>query len=277
MAYLKATNLMLAAAAAAFSISAAAQTPQAATPAPAPAPAPAATDMDAGYVIGQGDVIEVTVLGQPEFTTRARVRADGTIALPFLGDTSVDGKTGLVLADEIAAKLRAGGYYAKPVTNVEVVGYASNYVTMLGAIGSPGLQPIDREYRVSEVIARAGGIRPDGADYVILRRETGEELRLPFEKLAMGGDADDPVVLPGDKLYVPPAENYFIYGQINAPGAFPLKGELTLRKAIARSGGVTPSGSMKRVKVFRNGVEQRAELENPVQPGDVIVIGERLF
>lgn len=278
MAYLKPTILIPAAVAAAcLSIPAAAQTaaPAPATPA---APAPAAqADSAEGYVIGPGDVIEVSVLGQPEFTTRARVRTDGTIALPFLGDTPVQGKTAITLADEVGAKLRSGGYYAKPITNVEIVGFASNYVTLLGAVSTPGLQPIDREYRVSEVIARAGGIRADGADYVVLRRETGEELRLPFEKLAMGGDADDPVVRPGDKLYVPDAEKYFIYGQVNAPGAFPLKGDLTLRKAIASSGGLTPSGSAKRVKVFRNGVEQRAELENPIQPGDVIVIGERLF
>lgn len=271
MAYSKSKILISAALAALTLTPAAAQAPAQA------APAPAAETATEGYVIGPGDVIEVSVLGQPEFTTRARVRTDGTIALPFLGDTSVQGKTALVLASEIGAKLRAGGYYAKPIPNVEVVGFASNYVTLLGAIGQPGLQPIDREYRVSEVVARAGGIRADGADYVVLRRESGEELRLPFVKLAMGGDADDPVVRPGDKLYVPEAERYYIYGQINAPGAFPLKGELTLRKAIAQSGGLTPSGSAKRVKVFRNGVEQRAELENPIQAGDVIVIGERLF
>lgn len=246
----------------------------------APAAQPAASgdaDVNAGYVLGEGDVIEVDVLGQPEFKTRSRVRADGTIALPFLGDVRVAGQTPITLANDVGARLRAGGYYAKPIVNVEVAGFASNYVVVLGHVGSPGLMPVDREYRVSEVIARAGGISEAGSDYVVVRRASGEELRLPFEQLARGTAAQDPIVNPGDKVFVPRAEQFYMYGQINAPGVYPIKGELTLRKALAQGGGVTPQGSQKRVKVFREGVEQKAKLEDVVRPGDVIVIGERLF
>jgi polysaccharide export outer membrane protein len=46
---------------------------------------------------------------------------------------------------------------------------------------------------------------------------------------------------------------------------------------IARSGGVTPSGSIKRIKLFRNGQEQKVNLDMPVKPGDVFTVGERLF
>jgi polysaccharide biosynthesis/export protein len=236
-----------------------------------------AAETDAGYVLGPGDVIEVSVLGQSEFTTRARVRSDGTIVLPFVGSTKVSGETSVTLAKSIGATLAKGGYYVNPIVNIEIASYASRYVIVLGSVATPGLQPVDRAYRLSEIIARAGGIRADGADYVVLRRQTGEEAKLPFDKLASGTNADDPFVGPGDKVYVPAAETYYIYGQINAPGAYPLKDNMTLRKALARGAGLTATGSEKRITVFRNGVKQAMNLEAPILPGDVIVIGERLF
>lgn len=260
--------------------------PATTTPAAAPTAAPAANsatsttpaaNSDAGYVLGPDDVIEVSVIGQPEFTTRSRIRADGTIVLPYVGSTAVSGDTPVSLSKRIAGVLKAGGYYSNPIVSIEIAGYASRYVIVLGALAQPGLQPVDRPYRVSEIVARSGGIRGDGADFVIVRREKGEELRLPFEKLATGDAKDDPFVLPGDKVYVPPAETYYIYGQINAPGVFPLRDKLTLRKAIARSGGLGAAGSEKKISVFRDGKKTAIALDDPILPDDVVVVGQRSF
>lgn len=235
-------------------------------------------DVTAGYVLGADDVIEVSVLGQPEFATRARVRANGTIQLPFIGEQKVVGETALTLAPKIAEKLRQGGYYAKPVVNIEIASFASRYVVLLGAVAQAGLQPVDRDYRLSEIIARAGGLRETGADFVTLTRANGEQKNYAFDKLASGGPDDDPWVSPGDKIFVPEAELFYIYGQINAPGVYPLKGgPMTVRKAVARGGGFNASGSAKRIKLFRNGEETKVNLDMVLKPGDVLVVGERLF
>ena len=257
--------------------------PATATPSAIPATPPAATaeapktDANAGYVLGPDDVIEVSVLGQPEFTTRSRIRADGSIVLPYVGSTTVSGDTPVSLAKRIGGVLKAGGYYSNPIVSIEIAGFASRYVIVLGALAQPGLQPVDRPYRVSEIVARAGGIRGDGADFVIVRREKGGELRLPFDKLATGDANDDPFVLPGDKVYVPPAETYYIYGQINSPGVYPLRDKLTLRKAIARSGGLGAAGSEKKISVYRDGKKTTLALDEAILPDDVVVIGQRSF
>ncbi len=243
----------------------------------APAVAQDATVTDAGYVLGPGDVIEVSVLGQSEFSTRSRIRADGTIVLPFIGSTAVSGENSVSLAKKVGSALTAGGFYAKPIVSVEIASYASRYVIVLGSVAQPGLQPVDRAYRVSEIVARSGGLRADSADFVVVRRVTGEELKLPFEKLATGTKDDDPFVNPGDKVYVPMAETYFIYGQINAPGVYPVRDQMTLRKAMARGGGLTQLGSEKRITVFRDGKKQVLPLDAPIKPGDVVVVGERSF
>ena len=112
---------------------------------------------------------------------------------------------------------------------------------------------------------------------MIVRREKGGELRLPFDKLATGDANDDPFVLPGDKVYVPPAETYYIYGQINSPGVYPLRDKLTLRKAIARSGGLGAAGSEKKISVYRDGKKTTLALDEAILPDDVVVIGQRSF
>ncbi len=251
------------------------QAPAARPPAP---PTAATKDVVEGYLLGADDVIEVTVLGQPEFTTRARVKANGTIQLPFIGEQRIAGETALSLAPKIGEKLRSGGYYAKPVVNIEISSFASRYVVLLGSVAQPGLQPVDREYRLSEIIARAGGLRDTGADFITLTRADGEQQNYPFDKLASGGPEDDPMVRPGDKIFVPEADLFYIYGQVNAPGVYPLKGgPMTVRKAVARGGGFNANGSSSRIKLFRNGVETKVKLDAPLQAGDVLVVGERLF
>ncbi|WP_414902744.1 SLBB domain-containing protein [Sphingomonas flavalba] len=273
---MRTTTAWLLAAASLWATGAVAQVPAAA---PAEQPAVASQEKDAlkGYILGPDDVIEVDVLGQPEFKTRARIRTDGMIALPFLGEVKASGMTPISFGEMIGERLRAGGFYAKPIMNVEVVSFASRYVIVLGQIANPGLQPVDRSYRVSEVIARAGGLRETGADYVVVRRASGEELKLPFEKLAAGGPEDDPMIQAGDKLFVPQADLFYIYGQINAPGAYPLKPGMTLRKVIARGGGLTQSGSEKRIKVYHDGEELKVNLDHVIGAGDVVVVGERVF
>ena len=237
---------------------------------------PVAGPATAEYILGPEDVIEVEIVGQPD-KMRARVYTDGTVQLNLIGKISASGKTPRQLGDEIAAKLRQGGFYASPVVNVEVSNYASRYVTVLGAVGSPSLVPINRAYRLSEIVARVGGVRPDAADYLIIRSESGEERRYLIEEMSTGDESKDPFVSPGDKIFAPNAEIFYVSGQVNAPGPFAMKTGITVRQAIARAGGLTPSGSEKKVHVTRGGEKVKLSPDAPIKAGDVLVVGERLF
>lgn len=233
---------------------------------------------DPGYVLGPGDQIEVSLRGQPAFErVTGRIRADGTLALSHLGDFRVAGDSSVTLAARIGKALNDGGYYVNPIVNVEILGYASRYVIVLGEVGQPGLLPVDRAYRVSEIIARVGGIRATGADRVVVNRGSGEQQSLDFAALATGSGAADPLVGPGDKIFVPAAPTFFIYGQVNAPGEYPMKGTMSVRKALARGGGLTELGSERRVSVIRAGKKEALAADDTLADGDVVVVGERLF
>jgi polysaccharide export outer membrane protein len=230
------------------------------------------------YILGPGDVVEVNLLGREDFKTRGRVRPDGTILLPFLGSVAAGQRTPTQLGETVSAGLRSGGYYSNPVVSVDIVSYASRYVTVLGLVKNPGLVPVDRAYRVSEILARVGGTSESSADHVVWRPSEGQERELKIVALATGSDEQDPFVSPGDKLFVPQAQQFFIYGQVNSPGAYPLMSEPTLRKALARGGGLTALGTERKIRIIRGGQEVRsASLAEGLQPGDVIVVGERLF
>jgi polysaccharide export outer membrane protein len=250
----------------------------AARPAPVAA-APSTPVADDNYIIGPGDVVEVNLLERTDFNTKAKVSTDGTIQLPYIGAIPAADRTAQVLNEQIRAALIKGGFFAKPNLSVEVVSFASRYVTVLGAVGAPGLVPIDRAYRLSEIIAKVGGVRDNGADYVIVRpAKGGPEARYSVKALAVGDLNKDPFVSPGDTVYSPVAEMFYISGQVRSPGSYPMIPDMTVRIAIGRSGGLTDLGSEKGIKIMRGGMRvPKVTPETLVAAGDVIVIGERLF
>lgn len=245
---------------------------------PTTATQPPSVSLADGYVLGSGDVIEVAVLGRDEYRARVQVQVDGTVQLPYINSLLASNRTLLELRNDVRTKLISGGFFTDPVVSVVVATYASRYVVVLGQVGTPGIVPIDRAYHMSELLARVGGTRDSGADVLTLRRANGEELQLPIERVAIGGGEDDPIVNPGDKVYVGPAEIFFITGQINSKGPLKLAPGMTLQMALAQAGGVTDRGSEKRVKISRKGkFLPDITPSTPIKAGDVISVGERFF
>jgi polysaccharide export outer membrane protein len=237
--------------------------------------------VDPDYVLGVGDTIQVAVVGRSDFDGAVRVGPDGSVLLPMLGAVPAVNRTPTKLAEQIRVALEKGGYFSKPVVRVDVVAVASSYVTVLGAVGAPGLMPLDRRYRLSEVVARAGGSAAAGISYVVLTPANGPSKRYKIADLATGSGDADPYVSNGDKIYVPAAEAqmFYVTGQVKSPGSYPVTEGMTVRMALARAGGLTETGSDKKVKLTRKGKEQgKVKVdETTVEAADILDVGERLF
>lgn len=234
---------------------------------------------DTGYVLGANDTITVQVYGQPDAGVTTRIKADGTIVMPLIGTVKAEGQTQLQLADTVKTKLIKGGFFKDPFVNVEIGAYVSKTVNVAGKVTNPGVLPLDKDYTVLEMLLRSGWIREQGAGYVYLRRaKGGEEVRLDAEQLVRGAPDKNMILAPGDTLFVPDAETFYVYGQVGHPGTFPIIRDMTLRQALALAGGVTASGSERKVALIRGGgKEVPAKLDVPVQKGDVYIVKERLF
>ncbi|MFZ4688113.1 MAG: polysaccharide biosynthesis/export family protein [Polymorphobacter sp.] len=231
-----------------------------------------------GYVLGPDDSIQIIVYGQPDAGITTRIKSDGTIVMPLIGTVMASGQTNVGLAKLVTDKLTSGGFLKAPVVNVEIGTYVSKSVNVAGKVNTPGIFPLDRPYRALDMLLKAGWIRADGATYAYLRRPGSPEMRLETEGLVRGDADKDPVLKAGDTLFVPDADQFFISGQINRGGSFPIVPGMTIRQALAVAGGVTATGSTGKVGLIRGAAKEvDTDVATVIQKNDVIIVKERLF
>jgi polysaccharide export outer membrane protein len=239
------------------------------------------------YQLGAGDSIRITVFQNPDLTLETRVSGEGTITYPLIGSVKLGGMTIARAEQTIAAALRNGRFIKEPQVSILVTQIRSHQVSVLGEVAKPGSFPLETfDARVTTLIAMAGGILPAGADTVIVTGERdGKRFRkeIDFSALLLDKDSkDDIVVSGGDVIYVPRAPVFYIYGEVQRPGAYRVDRGMTLRQALAQGGGLTARGSQRDLRVYRRGADGKMlvytlHLDDPVQPQDVLRVGESLF
>lgn len=238
------------------------------------------------YMLGPGDVIRVTVYQNPDLTTEARVSEGGLISFPLLGSVAVGGRSAGSVERQIERQLREGGFVLQPQVSVLAMQMRGNQVSVIGLVGRPGRYPLETaNLRLSDVLATAGGIAPTGADTVVLTGvRDGKTMRREIDIPALflkGGENDVPVA-GGDILYVHRAPMFYIYGEVQRPGAFRLERNMSVMQALATGGGINQRGTLRGLQVHRRdpeGLLQIVEpaLEDLLRPDDVIYVRESLF
>jgi polysaccharide export outer membrane protein len=187
------------------------------TPAAKPGPDPAATNADAGttaakphddgFVIGNDDVLAVTVWKEPDISRSIPVRSDGKISLPLVGELQATGRTPLKLEQDIAAKLKS--YIDEPDVTVIVQQINSQKFNILGQVARPGAYALTNTATVLDAIAVAGGFRDFAKQksiYVLRQSPDGSQKRIPFNyKQVLKGEnpAQNIKLQPHDTIVVP--------------------------------------------------------------------------
>lgn len=128
----------------------------------------------ANYRLDTGDQVSVTVYGEPDLAVEeARVRGDGTIPFPLIGDVQVRGLTSQELAARITRRL-ADGYLKNPDVSVSIDRYRLYYIK--GEVNRPGGYSYVEGLTVQKAIALAGGYTPRASeDKVTLVRDDSPE------------------------------------------------------------------------------------------------------
>lgn len=158
------------------------------------------------YVIGASDVVRVTVWKDPNLSSDAVVRPDGTITLPLVGEVVAAGRTATALQAEIGAKLSA--FVKDAVVTVAVEEVNSYRFTVAGNVEHPGLFTSRYYLTVSEALALAGGPNryASTSDMIIIRTDGGHTRRIPidYDAILSGKSPEqDIVILAGDAVRVP--------------------------------------------------------------------------
>jgi polysaccharide export outer membrane protein len=237
-----------------------------------------------GRVLTRSDVVTIKVVGQPDLDTTSRVDLDGTVQFPYVGRVKAAGLTEDALARSIERRLAQRQIVNDPHVLIEIANFGAQ-VSIQGQVGSPGLYTIDRPTTLTQILARAGGLRDTGATVTIQRNGArGKSVQTYNGTDIVSGkvNGDRIIVQDNDEIFVALAPFYYVYGYVGHTGEFQLTRPITVQQAIAIAGGLLTLGTDWRLKIKRrqaNGETEEvpASLDDQVEPNDTIIVNERLF
>lgn len=161
------------------------------------------------YVVGPADVLRVNVWREPELSVETRVRPDGTITMPLIGDIQAAHQPLSVIRNQISIGLAK---FVKPENlqvTVALVSGASYQFTVTGNIERNGSYTPSNYVTVLEAVTMAGGpnrfASPEKA-FIIRDSASGLPRQIPVNiaKLREGKNLEQNiVVLPGDIIVLP--------------------------------------------------------------------------
>jgi len=247
-------------------------------------------DETAPVKLGPGDLVEVSVYGVPELTTKARVSNDGDLYLPLIDYVHVS-ELSLEEAQKVIEKrLDNGGFVRNPHVTIFVDEYASQGVTLMGEVSKPGIYPILGDRRLFDLLSTAGGLTERAGRTVTITRRSKPDK--PQTVRLARNLTDDPSsnidVRPGDTIEVQRAPIIYVVGDVGRPSGLLIdNGSLTVMQAVALAGGPNRTAKLDGTRIIRksngpNGMTEtivplkkmlRAKAPDiPLEPNDILFI-----
>ncbi|MBV5341911.1 MAG: polysaccharide biosynthesis/export family protein [Deltaproteobacteria bacterium] len=244
------------------------------------------------YLIGEGDGLDIAVWGVKELTSSVKVRPDGKITVPGLGDVSVSGQTPADLQSSLSIRLKE--LVKNPIVTVTVRDITNSKVYIFGGGVKAGVYDLSRRTSLLQLLCTVGEMKTADLKKSYLKRN-GKKIRENFYQLFITGESDDdPILESGDSLFIPLLmdKNVFVLGGVNLPKAIEYRDGMTVMEAILESGGFTKYASQNDTQILRK--EAGAEVSIPVRakditnagkmelniklkPGDYIIVKESMF
>jgi polysaccharide export outer membrane protein len=229
----------------------------------------AVTEIPPAYLLQAGDEVAIRSLQVKELGEKAfRLDPNGEINLPMAGRLRLSGYTVKQSEAVVAEKLKT--FYVDPDIAVSLTTLHSDPVSVIGAVGAPGIQQIQRKTTLLDLLSSAGGVRPDAGPVIKVTRlkangpiphanvhETPQGDTVADVDLKSLLEAKNPVenivIMPHDVVSIPIAEVVYVVGNVKRAGGFPLAGKpnLTVLQALAMAEGLDPQASPKRARILR--------------------------
>jgi polysaccharide export outer membrane protein len=139
-----------------------------------------ASAADNFYLIGPGDVLEISVWNEPDLTKKLVVPPDGVISFPLIDPIKVTNLTITALKKVVTKRLSE--YVPDATVTVLLIGINSLKAYVIGKVKNPGEYPITLETSVLQILAKAGGLTPFASDgnIKILRKNNNKITNIPF-------------------------------------------------------------------------------------------------
>ena len=167
---------------------------------------PTSVPIPASYLIGPGDMLNISVWKEDGMQKEVLVRPDGGITFPLVGEVKAGGLTTKALSDELVKKLQK--YIPHPSVTVSVLQSVSNKIYVIGKVNRPGEFIATGYMDVLQALTMAGGLTPyaESDEIKIIRRtRTGTKMKLfDYDEVISGERLDMNIILKaGDTVVVP--------------------------------------------------------------------------
>jgi polysaccharide export outer membrane protein len=213
--------------------------------------------------LGIGDLIEITVFGVPDLSTKARISGSGDVYLPLIDYVHLAALTTDEAQELIQKRLEDGGFVRGPHVSIFVNESASQAITLVGEINHPGAYPAIGERRLFDLISAAGGLTDKAGRNVTIERrgDPGQKVELQLSANLTEDTQNNVDVLPGDTIIVSRAGIVYVVGDVNRPSGFRIEDNtLTVLKALALVGGGTRTSALSKTRILREGPNGTQEI-----------------
>jgi polysaccharide export outer membrane protein len=246
----------------------------------------------AEYVIGEGDTLLVSVWGEKDLSLSVKVRPDGKITIPAVGEVTAANTSARNLQTVIANKLR--GIVKNPVVTVIVMEITNNKVYIFGGGVKAGVYSLVQRTTLLQLLCQIEDAKKADLKRAYVLRD-GKRVKSDFSRLFIQGDAGEDIPIePNDVIFIPTNtdKNIYVMGAVNMPKFIEYREGLTVMEAILEAGGFTRFASPNDTIIYRKD-EHKKEIAIPVKmkklingdlqqneklkPGDYIVVKESLF
>jgi len=155
-------------------------------------------------ILASGDVVKLTFSAAPELNQAQKIRVDGKLSLPLVGEVDAAGKTIGQLQGELVQLYKS--QLKTPEVTVSLEGSVTT-VTVSGAVAKPARITFERPTTIFQAIMEAGGPSPYGnlGHVRLVRTVNGVTKSQVFDlhRMLKGEDTKPFYVRDGDVIYVP--------------------------------------------------------------------------
>jgi len=252
------------------------------------------------YVIGDEDVLQISVWGNQELNVQVPVRPDGMISFPLVGDVRAAGVSPQELKIELENKLTK--FVKAPTVSVIVTAVNSYKVYILGegmmqqtnSSSMTGAITLRKRTTLMQMLAQIGSLKGADLNNAYLLRD-GKKRDNDFFKLVAKGDISQDIELkPDDLLFIPDnfEKRIMVVGAVKTPNILQYREGLTALDAILHGGGFTEfakendvvivrknGGEIKNIAVRLKDVMRSGDISKdvPLEPGDLVIVKTGLF
>ena len=134
-------------------------------------------------IIQDGDTVNIRVFNQEPLSTHEKVRPDGKISIPVVGEVTARGKRPAQLASEIQDRLKQ--VVVAPSVTVTLDAGAELKVSVVGEVKQAGVFPLDHGANVLHALAAAGGLSEyaDSDKVFVVRKSLPQRVRFRYQDL----------------------------------------------------------------------------------------------